>query len=256
MTLPHAILLFFAGMIAGALNSVAGGGSFVSFPCLLFTGVATIPANATNTVAVWPGSVASAASYRKELEANRSTLLILGLASLLGGAIGATLLLKTRPKTFEGMLPWLLLFATGMFAFGGKVSQKLRSKFKDGKHSGKTQLIGVAILQFVIAIYGGFFGGGIGILMLATLALMGMTEIHTMNALKTVLGSIINGVAVLVFVINGMVIWPQAIVMVVGSIIGGYYGAEGARKVSPGAIRSFVITIGLSMSAWFFYRYR
>ena len=114
----------------------------------------------------------------------------------------------------------------------------------------------VAVLQFVIAIYGGFFGGGIGILMLATLALMGETEIHVMNALKTVLGSIINGVAVLVFVLNGMVIWPQAIVMVVGAIIGGYYGAEGARKIAPSAIRTFVIVIGLCMSAYFFYRYR
>ena len=135
LTLTHAILLFFAAMIGGALNSVAGGGSFLSFPALLFTGVPTIAANATNTVSLWPGSVASATAYRKELEANLHTLLLLGGSSLAGGLLGSIILLQTHPKTFEGMLPYLLLCATLLFAFGGAISKKLRSKWEGKKHS-------------------------------------------------------------------------------------------------------------------------
>ncbi len=256
LTVSDGVLLFFAAMIGGSINSVAGGGSFISFPALLFTGVESITANATNTVALWPGSMASAGAYRKELDAQKYVLMSLGFASLFGGIIGANLLLSTRPATFEKLLPYLLLTATLLFTFGGAIAAKLKSRVGDVKAPSWVGQAGICFLQFVIAIYGGFFGGGIGILMLATLSLMGMTHIHTMNALKTVLGSLINGVAVIMFVIAGKVIWPQATVMIVGAVIGGYFGAHYAKKVEPQKIRNFVMAIGFTMTAWFFYKYR
>jgi uncharacterized membrane protein YfcA len=251
----QAAVLFLAALVGGVINSVAGGGSFIAFPTLLtYYPQFPIESNATNTVALWPGSVASAGAYRKELEANRHTLLLLGAASLAGGVIGALVLANTRPKTFERLLPYLLLAATLLFTFGGRLTRRLRSRRgAEAAHSPST--ISVVILQFVIAIYGGFFGGGIGILMLATLALMGMEDIHTMNALKTVLGSLINGVAAVAFVVLGKVMWAQAIVMIAGAIVGGYFGAYYARKLPPAVVRGFVIAVGCSMTVYFFIRY-
>jgi uncharacterized membrane protein YfcA len=255
MTVSHALLLFVAAMLGGALNSVAGGGSFISFPALVFSGAPSIPANATNTVALWPGSVASAGAYRKELQAARNLLILLCSVSVLGGYVGAKLLLGTRPATFDRLLPWLLLVATLLFAFGGEVTKRLRANIRTERAPSWLGTAGVCLLQFAISIYGGFFGGGIGILMLATLALMGMTEIHTMNALKTVLASLINGVAVVTFVRAQQVLWAEAGVMVTGAIIGGYCGAYYARKLNPVVVRNFVIVVGFGMTAIFFYRY-
>jgi uncharacterized protein len=256
LDISQALVLFFAAVIGGALNSVAGGGSFISFPALLiYQPTHPIEANATNTVALWPGSVASAGAYRKELNAQRSTFLLLGSMSLLGGLVGARLLLQTKPATFERLLPYLLLAATLLFTFGGTVTARLRKRVSKVSAPSWLGVAGVCLLQFIIAIYGGFFGGGIGILMLATLALMGMTEIHMMNALKTVLASLINGVAVAMFVYYGKVLWLEAIVMIVGAILGGYGGAYYARKLSGKLVRGFVIAVGFTMTAYFFYRY-
>jgi uncharacterized membrane protein YfcA len=255
MSIPQALLLFFSAMIGGAMNSVAGGGSFIVFPALLSTGAPPIQGNATNTVALWPGTIASAGAYRKELAAQRHVLLLLGTVSLFGGILGALILLKTKPSTFEKLLPYLLLVATLLFTFGGKVTAFVKKRSKKVTGPSWLSTAAVCILQFVIAIYGGFFGGGIGILMLATLALIGMEEIHSMNALKTVLAALINGVAVFLFICYGKVLWPQAIVMIVGAIIGGYGGAAYARKLKPGVIRGFVIAVGFTMTAVFFYRY-
>ncbi len=255
LSVPHAFLLFFAAALGGALNSVAGGGSFIAFPALLFTGVPAIRANATNTVALWPGSVASAGAYRKELQAARPLLLLLCSVSLLGGFVGARILLLTKDETFERLLPWLLLAATLLFAFGGEMSKRMRKRIPAHRAPSWMGTAGVCLLQFVIAIYGGFFGGGIGILMLATLSLMGMTEIHMMNALKTVLGSLINGIAVVAFVLAGKVLWPQACVMILGAILGGYLGAYYAMKMNSATVRKFVIGVGFTMTAVFFYKY-
>jgi uncharacterized protein len=256
LDISQALVLFVAAVIGGALNSVAGGGSFISFPALLlFNAPHPIESNATNTVALWPGSIASAGAYRKELSAQRSTLVLLSSVSLLGGLLGSLVLLRTKPATFESLLPYLLLVATLLFTFGGAVTARLRRQVSHVSAPSWLGVAGVCLLQFAIAIYGGFFGGGIGILMLATLALMGMTEIHMMNALKTVLASLINGIAVVAFVVAGKVIWPQAVVMIVGAIIGGYGGAHVARKLDGGVVRGFVITVGFTMTAYFFYRY-
>lgn len=248
-------ILFLAAMLGGTLNSVAGGGSFISFPALIFTGVLPIQANATSTVALWPGAVASVGAYRGVLVMARRRLLVLGGVSVVGGVLGAILLLRTPQSTFVRLLPYLLLLATLLFTFGGTIAARLRDLV--GKVASPPWLatLGTVCLQGTIAIYGGYFGGGIGILMLALLAIMGMENIHTMNAIKALLASCINGVAVLTFVIARAVEWPQAVVMVLGAVVGGYGGAYVARRLDPRLVRRFVILVGFTMTLYFFLRH-
>jgi uncharacterized membrane protein YfcA len=255
----NACLLFIAALVAGALNSVAGGGSFITLPTLIFTGVPYKPSNATNTVALWPGSVASVGAYRRELGKQRLELLVLGPVSLLGGFLGALLLLDTPQSTFQHLLPYLLLLATLVFIFGPRITATVRARSKRtvglqtlGERPSWRALLGLGAAQLVISIYGGYFGGGIGILMLAALGLMGMENIHEMNALKTVLTTLINGIAVAAFVVAGKVYWPEALLMIVASIVGGYGGAAYARRLDPKAVRAFVIVVAVSMTAYFF----
>ncbi len=255
MTFLQACLLFIAAILGGTLNSVAGGGSFIAFPALIFTGVPPINANATNTVALWPGSVASMRAYRKELaEQDRKLLFVLGVTSLVGGVFGALLLLRTPQSTFTLLIPYLLLLATLLFTFSKPITGFLRKYMPHKEQSSWPALLVVAFFQIIIAIYGGYFGGGIGILMLATLGMMGMEDINEMNAVKTLLQASINGVAVITFIIAGAVAWPQAILMVVGAIIGGYGGAYFARQIDQRWIRLFVILVGSSMTLYFFLR--
>jgi uncharacterized protein len=253
---PVGLLLVVAAAIAGgALNSVAGGGTFLTFPALLLAGVPPIPANATSTVAMFPGSVASAGGYREELHATRHLLLPLGAASIAGGFAGAALLLLTPPPTFAALVPWLLLGATLLFAIGPKVTARLRRGTVAPEDAvPPRRLAALAMFQFFVGVYGGYFGAGIGILMLAALGLMGMTRIHAMNGLKVVLGSVINGVAVIAFALAGIVDWTFAAPMVVGAVLGGYGGARLARRMEPGLVRSFVVVVGLVLSALFFAR--
>src|SRR5258708_11317362 len=217
----------------------------------MFAGIAPKIANATNTVALWPGSVASVWAYKKELTARRAELISLGTVSLIGGILGALLLLKTPERTFVQILPLLLRAATLLFSYGGRICKAIRAKMGHHEHRSAVSLVGITILQLVIATYGGYFGGGIGILMLAALSLMGMEEIHSMNALKTILASLINGVAVLTFIIARAVVWPQATLMIVGAIIGGYGGAHYAQRMPPLIVRRFVIGVGMSMTGYF-----
>jgi len=251
MTLLQAIGLFLAAVVGGTLNSVAGGGSFVTFPALLFTGALPKSANATSTVALWPGSVASARGYRSDLAVKRPILLLLSGVSVLGGVVGAILLLLTPQATFLRLVPYLLLAATLLFAFGGQITARLPKLTPLHERLSLGSLAPLAGTQFVIAVYGGFFGGGIGILMLAAFALMGMEQIHSMNALKNIVTSCINGVAVLTFILAGIVAWPQALVMVAGAITGGYGAAAIARQINPRLVRRFVIAVGLAMVIWF-----
>ncbi len=259
MNLLNAGLLFVAALIAGALNAVAGGGSFLSFPSLIFAGVPQVPANATNTVALWPGTLASVGAYRRELGAQRRELILLGPTSLIGGLVGAILLLLTPENAFQRLLPYLLLMATIVFILGPRVTAWVRGRSKravgleaiNARPPLRT-LVVISMAQLAIAIYGGYFGGGIGILMLATLGLMGMENIHEMNALKTALTSLINGIAVVTFIIAGAVFWAQALLMIVAAIIGGYGGAAYARRLDPKLVRAFVIVIAISMTTYFF----
>lgn len=252
MTLESAIFLFFAGVLGGALNSVAGGGSFISFPALLFTGVPPIPANATNTIALWTAAAASGGAYRKHLDVPRRVLIPLLAASLIGGLAGAFLLLKTPAHTFMRVLPWLTLGATLLFAFG-KTLAGGRKSIIEHEATG-TALAGATLFQLCVAVYGGYFGGGMGIVMLAMLAALGMTDIHAMNALKSVMGFVINGVAVVTFIVAGAVYWKHGIVMIGGGIVGGYLGAHYAQKMPQVWIRMFVVLVGAGMTVYFFWK--
>jgi uncharacterized membrane protein YfcA len=261
MTLTQAIILFIAAMLGGTLNAVAGGGSFISFPALILTGVPPIQANATSTVALWPGSVASVSAYRKELATlNRVVVLVLGITSLVGGVLGAILLLLTPQATFLGLVPYLLLLATLLFAFSPRITAMLRKRnaMSQGIETkaplSRRTLTIIVLVQFIIAVYGGYFGGGIGIMILASLGVLGMENIHEMNGLKTVLQTSINGVAVITFIIARAVFWLQALVMIAGAIVGGYGSAYFARKLDPRLVRGFVILVGAGMTIYFFLR--
>ena len=244
--------MFFAGALGGAINAVAGGGSFVAFPALLFTGVAPIPANATNTLALWVGVTASGGAYRNRWSISRRVMIPLLVTSVLGGLAGALLLIKTPGQTFLKVLPWLLLGATLLFAFGKHLTGRISASIS---HDASTAaLAGAAIFELAVAVYGGYFGGGIGIMNLAMLAALGMTDIHAMNALKVVLGGVINGVATITFVISRAIVWPQAIVMILGAILGGYFAAHYAQKLPQAWIRNFVILVGTGMTVYFFYK--
>jgi uncharacterized protein len=250
LTIAQAIFLFFAAMLGGAINAVAGGGSFVSFPALLFTGVAPVSANATNTLALWVGVTASGGAYRSRFNISRRVMVPLIGAGVLGGLSGAFLLIHTPAQTFLKVLPWLLLGATLLFAFGKHLTGRISASVS---HDASTAaLAGAAIFELAVAVYGGYFGGGIGIMNLAMLAALGMTDIHAMNALKVVLGGVINGVATITFVVTGAIVWPQAIVMIVGAILGGYFAAHFAQKLPQAWIRSFVILVGTGMTIYFF----
>lgn len=249
-------MLFLAAVLGGVLNSVAGGGSFLTFPSLIISGVPPITANATSTVALWPGSAASVSAYRRELaKHDRAFLLLMGAISLIGGVGGALLLLHTPQKTFVTLIPYLLLAATLLFAASPSIMARLRQRRGAKRvHLRGGPLAIAAVAQLIIAIYGGYFGGGIGIMMLATLGFMGLENIHEMNAMKTLLASCINGVAVITFIFAGAVAWHQAIVMVAGAVVGGYGGAAYARRLDPRVVRGFVILVGVAMTAYFFVR--
>lgn len=247
------VFLVGAAVVAGALNSVAGGGSFLTFPALLFAGVPPISANATNTVALWPGSLASIGGYREELQQERRVLKVLAGVSLAGGLVGALLLLGTPERTFTKLIPWLLLGATLIFALGGRVTDRLRGTAPE-QGAPPRRLGAVAPVQFAIAVYGGYFGGGIGILMLAALAVLGMRDIHRMNGLKVVLATLINGVAIVAFLAAGVVDVPVGLAMAVGAVVGGYGGARTARRLPPEWVRGFVIAVGAVLTVVFFLR--
>ena len=237
-------------MLGGALNAVAGGGSFISFPALLFTGVSPIPANATNTIALWVGTTASGGAYRDRLAVSRRIMVPLVVTSIIGGLAGAFLLLRTPAPTFMKLLPWLMLGATLLFAFAKKLAPGASNGLG---HDITTQALVVAsVVELIVAVYGGYFGGGVGIMNLAMLASLGMTDIHAMNALKVVLGAVINGVAVVAFIFAKAIVWPQAIVMIIGATVGGYLSAHYAQKLPQVWIRTFVILTGIAMTIYFF----
>jgi uncharacterized membrane protein YfcA len=248
----QAIFLFVAGGLGGSINAVAGGGSFIAFPALLFTGVGAVAANATNTLALWVGVSASGGAYRKRLDISLRVLVPLIVTSVIGGLAGAILLVKTPAQTFLRVLPWLLLAATLLFAFGKHLTGRIAAGI--GRDSSNTAVAGASIFELVVAVYGGYFGGGIGIMNLAMLSAMGMTDIHAMNALKVLLGFVINGVAAFTFIASGAIVWPQALVMTAGAVLGGYFAAHYAQKLPQSWIRGFVLVVGVAMTVYFFVR--
>jgi len=253
---PNATLLFFAALFGGALNAVAGGGSFITFPTLLFTGVPAIPANATNTVALWTGLTFSGGAFRRHLKVGRAVLISLVSVSLAGGVLGALLLLRTPAHRFLKLLPWLMLVATLLFAFGGKPTPSQRDDKLHMHTPNAKAIIAASCFQLLVAIYGGYFGAGMGFVILAMLAAFGMTDIHQMNALKIVLSGATNGMAVVVFIAKHAVYWPQALVMICGAALGGYFGAHYSLHLPRAWVRGFVIAVGAGVTAYFFLRVR
>jgi uncharacterized membrane protein YfcA len=216
------------------------------FPSLLFAGIPAVSANATTTCALWPASLASAGAYRKDLPRDRRVIVALAAASLAGGALGGLLLLRTSERTFNVVLPWLMLVAALVFTAGPRIARY--------RASARVPLVAGALVQLVIATYGGYFGGGMGFLMLATYTLMGMTDIHAMNGLKTIAASMINGVANVLFLVANKVVLLAALPVALGSITGGWAGAALARRVDAKHVRRFVLLVAWALTAYFFYR--
>ncbi len=244
------LLLIIAALGAGLINSVAGGGMFLTFPALVFTGVPSIIANASSTTALIPGVLASGWAYREDFRKSENfPFWPLVIVSVAGGIVGALLLLFTPQTTFDSVIPWLMLGATLLFTFGARITPILKRVIHIGP-------VAVVTIQFFIAIYGGYFGGAIGIMMLATWTVFGLTDIHVMNANRTLMGAAANIIAALMFAVAGKIWWPQTLVMLVGTIIGGYIGARVARKVDPRYIRWIVTVVSAAITVVFFVRHK
>ena len=252
----HLVLLFAAAFAAGAINSVAGGGTLLTFPALLAVlgPGGSVIANGTSTVALVPGSMSAFWGYRGEIGKNRRDLWEMALPSLCGGALGAFLATHVSPALFSRLVPWLILAATFLFLIQDPVRKWVeRQKDSPGVSNSENLGAGGMVFQFFVAVYGGFFGAGIGILMLAALGFLGQTNIHRMNGLKNFAAVCINGVGALTFILYGRVDWKLAGLMAVAAILGGYGGAGMARRIGQANVRRVVIGIGLVFGAYTLY---
>ena len=248
----HYAWLVVASLIAGVMNAMAGGGSFVSFPAMLAMGVAPIQANATNTVALWPGQLTSVAALREDLR--RDLLPVVCAASILGGVGGAVVLLKTRQITFLHMVPWLLLAASLLFGISGPVSRWLKARSAEPHIERAPKLVPLFFVLLPVCFYIGYFGAGAGFLIMSALALFGVEEIHQLNSLKVLAACLSNFCAVVTFVLSGAVIWHYCLISMVFAGAGGYVGAQYARRMNADVLRTIVVVTGVAIAAYFFWR--
>lgn len=250
MDIFHLLIIFAAGAIAGLMNAIAGGGTIVTFPALILAGIPSIPANATSTVALIPSALGYTFGYRKNIPAVWGWIKLLSLVSVLGGFLGGILLVKTPPAIFDWLVPFLILLATALFTANNFFQRFIHLEPRNGNNRAESKhwLTGVVIFQFFISIYGGYFGAGIGILMLATLGMMGMTNIHEMNTVKGILGFLVNIIAAVYFALAGLVNWEAAVVMTCGSLLGGYSGAHFAQRIPQKAVRWIITGIGVTLT--------
>jgi uncharacterized membrane protein YfcA len=248
----HELLVFAAACVAGAINSVAGGGTLITVPTLIWLGMPAINANATSTVALWPGSLSGAWGFRRELLVADRRVFALIVPSLIGGLAGAILLHQTPPDVFERLIPVLILFATCLFM----AQEPLQRRFNlTAVHNARSHWLSWTMLfQLLVGIYGGYFGAGIGIMMLAALSLMGHTDIYQMNGVKNLLAVAINGIAIMYLVFTDLILWPDALVMAIGAIVGGVAGAGTARRVGRPVVRRIVVVVGFAMALAMFMR--
>ena len=243
--------LFLAGVIGSAFNAVAGGGTFFTFPAFLSTGVTAIVANISNAVAIWPGRVLAIAAYRRELSRQRERALWTGAVCLVGGLAGSWLLLRSGDKTFMRLVPWLMLAATLLFLFDKAISRRFGVR-NGGTRPSPLTMAGLTIPLFFCATYGGFFGGGLGVVMMPVLSLTGVRDIQELNGLKNLLVTVVTSVAVAMFVVSGVISWPGTAAMMTGALIGGYGGGYLARHIPAGLLKKIVIGLGFFLTAYFF----
>jgi uncharacterized membrane protein YfcA len=241
------LAIFLAAFVAGMINSVAGGGTLVSFPALIWVGRDPIVANVTSTIGLLPASLGAMVGFRRELKESRKWISVLLAPSFAGGILGAVLLLRTPSRTFAAIVPYLILFATSLFAAGDRFARRpAAASAADGLGGGSWWA--AVSFQFFVAVYGGYFGAGIGILMLAALSLFGLTDMHRMNGVKNTLAVFINGTAAVYFSLSGRVLWSDALVMAIGASAGGYGGAGLARALGQAFVRRAVVVIGIAMT--------
>jgi uncharacterized protein len=251
----HWAWLAVASFLGGTLNAVAGGGSFLVFPALLGMNMLPVQANATNTVALWPGQLTSIAAYRNDLKRNLRLAVPMGFAGLIGGTAGAIVLLKTPQQTFLHLVPWLLLVAATIFAASGPVTQWLERR-KTTTQPPHARRLPVFLFTVVVCFYVGYFGAGAGFLIMTLLSVLGYQDLHEINALKVVSTTAANGIAFIIFVVSGQVVWRYCLVAMATCAVGGYSSASLAKRVPQPVLRGVVIAIGMSMAAWFFWRNR
>jgi uncharacterized membrane protein YfcA len=250
----HWIWLTVAAFLGGLLNAVAGGGSFLLFPAMLGMKMLPVQANATNTVALWPGQLTSIAAYRKDIRKNLQLAFTMGLAGFLGGTAGALVLLNTPQQTFLRLVPWLLLVAASIFALSGPVSRWLERRKGSADSARPPRRLPVFLCTVLVCFYIGYFGAGAGFLIITLLSLFGFQDLNEINALKVVSTTAANGIAFLIFVFDGQVVWRYCLLAMVTAAIGGYTSASMARRVPQRVLRGLVVCIGLGMAAWFFWR--
>jgi uncharacterized membrane protein YfcA len=242
-------------LIAGALNAIAGGGSFLSFPALLNLGVLPIQANATNTVALWPGQFTSIAAYFEDLKHNLRLVIPLCIAATIGGIAGGLVLLRTEQATFLHLVPWLLLIAALLFAMSTPISRWLQARTRNRKESSShPSYVPLLLGMIVVCFYIGYFGAGAGFLIISLLAIFGIENINQINALKVVTTTLANGVAVIVFILHRQVLWQHCLIMMATAAGGGYLGARVSRRLDPRFMRALVVCLGFGMAAYFFWR--
>lgn len=243
-----------AAFLGGLLNAVAGGGSFLLFPAMLGMKMLPIQANATNTVALWPGQLTSIAAYRDDIRKNIKLAVLMGVAGLFGGTAGAIVLLITPQRTFLRLVPWLLLVAASIFAVSGPVSRWIERRKSSIVHTHGPRRLPVFLCTMVVCFYIGYFGAGAGFLIITLLSLFGIQDLNEINALKVVSTTAANGIAFVLFVLNGQVVWRYCLAAMVTAAVGGYTSASMARKVPQRVLRTSVVCVGLGMAAWFFWK--
>lgn len=248
----HYLWLVAASFLAGMMNAMAGGGSFLSFPAMLSMGVLPIQANATNTVALWPGQLTSLATLKSDVR--KDLLPIVALTSILGGVAGATVLLNTKQVTFMHLIPWLLLAGALIFGISGPVSKWLRRRSAEPHIERKPRYLPLFCALFPVCFYIGYFGAGGGFLVMTVLALFGIDQMHTLNAMKIVAACLSNLVAIITFIVSRAVLWHYCLISMVFAAIGGYVGARYARRMNPEVLRMIVVIMGCVISAYFFWR--
>lgn len=247
------LMLFAAGLVGGTINSLAGGGSFIMFPALLFAGVPPVLANASNTYACLPGYVSGTIGYWRHIRTNKTKLILYCVVGLLGGFIGAELLMRVSDAQFSAVIPWLMLFAVVTYIFGTRINRFFASRSKGGRGAKAAGAIGLSVLLLAISVYGGFFNAGLGIILLAYLALAGFDDVHEMNGLKLLLSAVISVVAVIRFAVTGSIAWVEGSAALAGAVVGGFAAAYFATLIPAKLIRGFVIVYGVGLTLYFFW---